>query len=100
MIVWNNDIVSNPELLSPSDYGWCIDEDNSYTPVMTSNPPAPDAIVSLVKCRCTKSDCKSGRCSCAKATPPLKCTELCECYTDNCRNREEFERDPVDDVEE
>ena len=101
LIVWNNDIIPNPELLSPLGYGWCINEDNSYSPVMTINRPAPDSIVSLVKCGCTKSDCKASRCSCAKAIPSLKCTELCECTTSNCRNREEVEQDPINgDIDE
>ena len=88
LIVWNNDIMPNPELLSPLGYGWCMNEDNSYTSVMTTNPPTPDSIVRLVKCGCTKSDCKSSRCSFAKVIPSLNCTELCEYTTSSCINRE------------
>ena len=55
---------------------------------MINNPPAPEAIMSLVKCKCAKSKCsKSSRCSCAKATPSLPCTELCDCSPD-CENKE------------
>ena len=101
LMVWNNDQVPNPKLPSPLNYGWSIKEDNAYIPVMTTLPPAPGAITSLVECGCPTSDCKSSRCSCAHATPPLNCTELCGCTTSNCRNRDEVQQDPIDnDLEE
>ena len=38
--VRNNDIIPNPGLLPPLGYGWCMNEDNSYSPAMTTNHPA------------------------------------------------------------
>ena len=91
LIVWNNDIVANPELPSPLNFGWCL-EDDKFCPVMTTNPPAPDAIMSLVKCKCSKSKCsKSSRSSSANANPPLPCTDLCEC--EDCTNNKTIKKD-------
>ena len=50
-IVWVNDVVPNPVLPNPLKYGWHM-EDLSFVPVMTTLPPAPDAILMLVKCGC------------------------------------------------
>lgn len=40
-------------------------------------PPAPDAVLDLVKCGCAKGRCSTNRCQCRKAG--LKCTDLCSC---------------------
>ena len=57
-----------------------------WTPVMTSLQPAPDAILHLVKCGCSKERCSSNRCRCRKAG--LNCTDLCNCSNedDACEN--------------
>ena len=72
-MVWNNDIVANPDIPSPENYGW-EKHKNRWLPVMTKLPPAPDAIIHLVKCGCTKQ-CASNRCQCRKNG--LSCTDLC-----------------------
>jgi hypothetical protein len=87
LLVWNNDDVSNPALPSPSDFGWKWEEDEkSWTPVMTTLPPAPNAIVHLVRCNCQKQRCSNNRCQCRKAS--LNCTELCGCCDNDgdCEN--------------
>lgn len=43
-------------------------------------PPAPDAVLHLVKCGCKKDRCANNSCKCRKAG--LQCTNLCSC-TDN-----------------
>lgn len=48
-----------------------------WVPVMTRLPPAPDAVLHLVKCGCAKERCSTNRCQCRKAG--LKCTDLCSC---------------------
>ena len=53
---------------------------------MTKIPPAPDAIIYLVKCKCAKERCSTNHCQCRKAG--LNCTDLCSC-SDNgelCEN--------------
>ena len=44
---------------------------------MTQSLPAPDAILSLVKCNCEKAKCSTNHCSCRKVA--LYNTELCGC---------------------
>ena len=39
-MVWDNDIVTNPEISSPENYGWETHE-NRWLPVMTKLTPAP-----------------------------------------------------------
>ena len=48
---------------------------------MTSLPPAPDTIMSLVKFNCTKSNPRIGKCICKKAK--LYCPTLFACSLDN-----------------
>jgi len=52
-MVWNNDKVPNPNIPSPENYGWKKDNDE-WLPVMTTTPPAPEAIIEMVKCGCVK----------------------------------------------
>ena len=42
-IVWDNDVVANPDIPSPENYGW-EKSDNRWFPVMTRLLPAPEAI--------------------------------------------------------
>lgn len=87
MLVWNNDIIPNPELPSPEGYGWAMENDQ-WVPVMTSLQPAPKEVLELVKCACLKDRCSTNRCKCRKAG--LRCTDLCSCCdNDDCNNQED-----------
>ena len=85
-LVWNLDTVPEPPLPSPEIFGWKL-EDDQWVPVMTFLPPAPEAIIQLVKCGCIKTRCSTNRCNCQKAE--LKCTNLCSCADsgDLCDNQ-------------
>ena len=76
LMVWNSDRITNPELPSPQHYGWQMDQEE-WVPVMTNLPPAPEAILQLVQCGCSKERCSTNRCQCRKAG--LNCTDLCNC---------------------
>ena len=80
-MVWNNNIVPQPQLPSPDNYSWKL-EDSKWLPMMTTLPPAPEA----VKCGCAKERCSTNRCQCRKAN--LNCTDLCTCCNsgDICEN--------------
>ena len=78
-MVWANDVVANPIMPSPEEYGWEKEEDR-WIPVMTCLPPAPEAIIELVKCGC-KTQCASNRCQSRPAG--LQCTDLCSCYDED-----------------
>ena len=84
MMVWNNDIEPNPELPSPSEYGWDL-KDGVWVPVMSTQAPAPISILQLVKCGCSKERCSTNRCQCRKNG--LLCTDICSCSdNDDCEN--------------
>ena len=76
MMIWNNDKVANPKIPSPRGYGW-MEEDNDWVPVMTTELPAPDAVIHLIKCGCIKSKCSTKQCQCRNAD--LSCSDLCSC---------------------
>ena len=75
-MVWNSDRITNPGLPSLQQYGWQMDQDE-WVPVMTNLPPAPEAILQLVKYGCSKERCSTNRCQCCKAG--LDCPDLCTC---------------------
>lgn len=83
-MVWHRSCCSDPQLPSPTSYGWQLKADTMYIPVKCMLPPAPAAVVNLLQCGC-KMGCKS-RCSCR--THQLQCTELCKCFNNQpaCTN--------------
>lgn len=50
VMVWNNNIVENPDIPSPG----CKKQDNRWLQVMTKLALAPEAIIDLVEHGCTK----------------------------------------------
>ena len=73
-LVSKSDIVANPTLPPAEQYGW-VKRDDKYEEVTTTSPPAPDAIVNIIKCNCQKSNCSNLLCSYKKAV--LNCTDMC-----------------------
>lgn len=69
--------------LLPELWGWELKKDNQLTPVPTRSLAAPDEILKLIFCRCTK-DCSSAKCGCKKAS--LNCSTLCQNCQGNCLN--------------
>ena len=75
---------THPELPPSTENGRSKgDESGALQPVLSLLPPAPKAILELVKCWCKAGDCSSKQCSCHKNE--LKCTSLCSC-SENCSN--------------
>ena len=85
--IWKTADVPNPSIGTPNDYGWVTSADG-YMPKVTSLDPAPKAVLSLINCACTKSQCSTNRCSCKRNN--MLCTELCRCRVEgtNCQNGE------------
>ena len=94
--------------MSLEGFGWKWEEDKKvWIPVKTTLPPAPEAIIHLVKC--TKEKCAKNCCKCRKAG--LTCTDLggCSDTDDDCKNKsvdvnddgcnDEDDDDDVDDDE-
>ena len=83
-MIWRQATKNHPSLPGPSAFGWTFDAGSShYSPVRCLNPPAPEAILHLIKCGC-KCGCE-GRCSCRKNNIP--CTEFCGCWFFSCNNK-------------
>ena len=61
---------------------------------MTTLPPAPEAIIHLVKCRCVKERCTTKRCQCRKAE--MNCTDLCG-YSNTGKDCENMPEDVAGD---
>ena len=60
--VWRRALESNPIIPSPYGHGWSIDE-NDIDIVWNECSPAPDEILYLLSCGCTRK-CEVGSCSC------------------------------------
>ena len=75
--IWNQSLISEPELLNPSDSGWTKDT-SGWQPLWTTLPEAAKSCQELIHCGCKKL-C-TGHCKCKKAA--LKCTALCWCSGD------------------
>ena len=83
-----------PNLPVIEESGWRLDH-GVYTPLMNLAPPAPLAVIELIKCGCKKG-C-ANRCSCRKNG--LLCTPLCKCYGKQCTNMQVDTRDNDGDEE-
>ena len=62
LMVWNKDTEPNPVLPSPSNYGWAM-ENAEWVLVMTTLPPAPEAVIELVKCQYDEDESDEEECS-------------------------------------
>ena len=80
----NSYVTAHPVLPELTSSGW-EKVGERFLPMRCLLPPAPKAILELVKCGCNpeKGDCK-GNCSCHKNKLP--CTPLCKCYSNGCAN--------------
>ena len=77
-------VTTHPPEHPMEEHGWEKKEESSqYTPVRCVQPPAPKAVLELIKCGCKSSGC-SHNCSCRKNRLP--CTPLCKCYDLGCTN--------------
>lgn len=82
-LVWKSCDVPFPNLPAPTLHGWKQDEDGLQA-VPTTLPPAPKAVLQLIKCGC-KGNCTRMKCSCHKHS--LKCTDMCASCEAKCENR-------------
>ena len=77
------------------DWGWNVD-DQQVTPVMTSKPPAPAALLQIVRCNCL-TDCSSRRCTCRRHG--LECSPACgQCKGTGCTNSGTLSEEDADDA--
>ncbi|KAG5879715.1 hypothetical protein JTB14_000393 [Gonioctena quinquepunctata] len=82
--------------LPPQECGWKHVGD-TLVPITTEDPPAPEILLKIIFCRCTK-DCGSGKSGCRKAM--LNCSTACLHCQGKCLNNVPVdEDDDEDDVE-
>ena len=85
--------------------GWIKNEKNEcLVPVMFPDhtPPAPDALLEMIRCNCaTDTPCSRRSCSCTNAQ--LSCTKFCKCYYrtcfDSCPVQENSDNEREDELE-
>lgn len=73
--IWRQALDANPQIPSPESHGWLI-RDGQLDINRMSLPPAPEALLELILCGCTK-DCTTGHCRCKRNGVP--CAELRQC---------------------
>ena len=85
LLVWNKGTVPKSVLPLPECFGWKLEEEeNAGIPVMITLPPASEAIIHLVKCKCMKERCANNRCKCRMAG--LTCIDLgCSDTGEDCK---------------
>lgn len=71
--VWSKALVPDPELPSPSDWGW-VKEVTGWQPLWTTLPEASQSCYELIHCGCKKG-CTM-RCKCKKGCPQVHCPLL------------------------
>ena len=99
--VWKNACNAELGLPSPVGNGWTL-VDGVLQQEYILNPPVPDTIAELVRCKCSKG-CSNNLCSCRKHDLP--CTDACFCNEkEECqntvKNQENSDDDDDDDDED
>ena len=80
--------------IPPTDFGWRLDAEGQYIPIMTADEIGPPELLKLTACNC-KKDC-SKQCSCRKMG--VHCISACgTCAGKNCSNTEVVEA--LEDIE-
>ena len=74
--IWLASLSPTPTLALPEGKGWSKNEDGRLQPILSTQPPMPQAALEFVRCHCSASMCL-GRCSCKSAELP--CTNECPC---------------------
>ena len=70
--------------LPPTEFGWFLDSNGTFAPVITHEEIAPTELLNLTACKC-KTGCKSNKCGCRKLG--MKCIPACgTCHGTDCTN--------------
>lgn len=97
---WKRCLLQNPQVPSPVGRGWKIEREEGVEQLVVdwmAGKPAPEAILELLSCNCTKY-CSSARCVCV--ANGMKCTDMCRLH--NCENQPsaEEEESTLEDAQE
>ena len=78
--IWRSCFLRHPGIPEPEEYGWKSEEESLVIDWM-SGSPAPDAVLSLLSCDCSRF-CTTVDCVCI--ANGLRCTDMCKIK--NCDN--------------
>ncbi|XP_078579479.1 uncharacterized protein LOC144863800 [Branchiostoma floridae x Branchiostoma japonicum] len=90
--IWRGCLQNDPQVPSPVDAGWKLDEDGNLSITWLQSPPAPAAVLELLTCSCSRS-CSLPSCTCI--ANGLNCTDMCKLKDCSNRKVEETEEDLV-----
>ena len=90
--IWKCCLHARPTVPDLTKCGW-IDDDGKLAIHWMRSPPAPDAVLELLACKCVRSS-KLSTCTCM--ANGLACTDMCKLHS--CSNQKQQE-DEVDIVE-
>jgi hypothetical protein len=86
-------------VLAAEDWGWKLSA-GKLVPVKTDQAPAPDDLLTVIRCGCkmsSRNTCGSSMCSCRRNG--LKCVSACsDCHGNDCCNTDQYM--DVDDSED
>ena len=93
-IVWRRSLLSFEAIYpDPLQFGWLSNPSGNahlaLVPILTDEPPVPEATLDMTDCGCKKTKCIAGSCSCRKVG--LRCTALCRCV--DCSNISDLDND-------
>ncbi len=93
--VWKQACTQGAELANPEGHGWRV-QSSECTIVWSSQLPAPNALMELTQCGCTKG-CRTFRCTCMRngllCSAACKCKECLNIGKEDANDRDEFEGD-------
>ena len=84
VFMWNHASEQNLQMPSPVGNGRKLDENGQVVPLQMTLPPAPEVVLTFVKCGC-QNGCHTLRCKCRKDN--LLCSNACGCEKESCANR-------------
>ena len=84
--IWRGSLQQHPQVSSPVEHGWAKNDDGQLTVEWMRGYPAPDAVLQLLSCKCSRG-CKLSECQCM--SNGLKCTNMCKLQT--CANQPQDE---------
>ena len=94
--IWRRSLMNSPDIPNPiSGHGWASSENNIPVIRWMTGSPAPEVVISLLSCKCSRS-CRPSDCTCI--INGLKCTEACKLLTccNMVKDDEEFVQDDND----
>ena len=72
--IWRRCLQCELDILSPTDHGWSTDDEGNLGIQWMTGSPAPTAVLTLMKCNCTRSYDAKG---CPCIANGLKCPQMC-----------------------